>query len=80
MFLARLGIKIFSQIGTALALIVDSTGSMAGNDPHRLRIAGGELVIDQGENDWDERSISDETQIHAFLFLFRYRFEQGERL
>jgi len=39
--------------GTALALIVDSTGSMEQNDPENVRIYGGELVLDQAEDDWE---------------------------
>ncbi|MBN1272953.1 MAG: VWA domain-containing protein [Candidatus Aminicenantes bacterium] len=39
--------------GTALALIIDSTGSMRDNDPQNTRIFGGQLVLDQAGIDWE---------------------------
>jgi len=45
--------EIFFQSGTALSLIIDSTGSMGDNDPSNSRIFAGELVLDQAEDDWE---------------------------
>lgn len=40
-------------INAALALVVDSTGSMRENDPDGSRIYGGEIALDQAETDWE---------------------------
>jgi hypothetical protein len=39
-------------VGTALSLIIDSSGSMSSNDPRNARIYGGEMALDQGKNHW----------------------------
>lgn len=39
--------------GTALALIIDSTGSMRFTDPQNTRVYAGELVLDQAKDDWE---------------------------
>jgi Mg-chelatase subunit ChlD len=44
---------VLTTTGTALSLIIDSSGSMSSNDPQNARIFAGELVLDQAKNDWE---------------------------
>ena len=40
------------ESGSALALIIDSSGSMSSSDPKNIRVFGGELVFDQADENW----------------------------
>lgn len=42
-----------AKYSTALALVIDSTGSMSSNDPDNSRIYGGGIVLDQADSDWE---------------------------
>lgn len=80
--LERMGIDLnMSAVGgTALALIIDSTGSMQNNDPQNTRIFGGKLVMDQAGSDWELGLVDFDTSADLVCFGAPSKEELKNRL